>query len=257
MPVFLLYAGIIHAIGLALFLPVLITLPGPAREVRPAPAPKSSAIDVVILPAAEPLTDIGPEQTSALPAAPSVEEPNAEGAAAPVAAKPDLGQEPKDARARDDVKVVAPAAEPEAKPAPLEAEPRRESREAETLSGDGAEASHEKTEAVAHVGPETEAQQSRCRSRRKRPRLGLLPPLQRPTSRPSKSPKRKKRLPTRRARKRKIPDQRPRRARQRSRALGAARQSARPDARQAAPSRVRRNLLLQWGAERDVQSPGR
>ena len=47
-PVFLIYAGIIHAIGLALLLPMLITLPGPAPSVAPQPA----AIDVEIVPAA-------------------------------------------------------------------------------------------------------------------------------------------------------------------------------------------------------------
>ena len=47
MPVFLLYAGILHAIGLALLLPMLITLPGPAGEPAPAPAPASAGEDDV------------------------------------------------------------------------------------------------------------------------------------------------------------------------------------------------------------------
>jgi uncharacterized membrane protein len=34
-PVFLIYAGIIHAIGLALLLPMLVTLPGPDGEIAP------------------------------------------------------------------------------------------------------------------------------------------------------------------------------------------------------------------------------
>jgi hypothetical protein len=150
-PVFLLYAGIIHAIGLALFLPVLITFPGPGRE--STPAPKTSPVDVLVLPAAQPLTDIGPEQTSALPAAPSVEEGKAEGAAAPVAADAKIGQEPK-----DNIEVVAPAAESEAKPAPLEAEPREKAPEAEATVGDGGEGSRGGKDAVANVGPEAETQ---------------------------------------------------------------------------------------------------
>jgi hypothetical protein len=51
-PVFLIYAGIIHAIGLALLLPIVVTLPGPGGEI----APEASAIDVQIILAA-PLAD--------------------------------------------------------------------------------------------------------------------------------------------------------------------------------------------------------
>jgi hypothetical protein len=83
-PVFLIYAGIIHAIGLALLMPILITLPGPGGLIAPQPA----AIDVEIIPAA-PLTakiEPGGEQTSALPsdaasAAPNSVEPDAGGEA--------------------------------------------------------------------------------------------------------------------------------------------------------------------------------
>lgn len=67
-PVFLIYAGIIHAIGLALLLPIVVTLPGPGGEV----APELSVIDIQIVPAA-PLaakTESDSEQTSALPAEP-------------------------------------------------------------------------------------------------------------------------------------------------------------------------------------------
>ncbi len=63
-PVFLIYAGIIHTIGLALLMPMLITLPGPGGSVVSLPA----AIDVEIVPA--PLaakTQSDSEQTSALP----------------------------------------------------------------------------------------------------------------------------------------------------------------------------------------------
>ena len=55
MPVFLLYAGILHAIGLALLLPMMITLPGPAGEPPPAlaPTPEIAPIDVIVLPPPE------------------------------------------------------------------------------------------------------------------------------------------------------------------------------------------------------------
>ena len=77
-PVFLIYAGVIHAVGLALLLPMLITLPGPGREVATEPA----AIDVEIIPASPPTGAIEPEgeQTSALPAgaATSADDPSIE-----------------------------------------------------------------------------------------------------------------------------------------------------------------------------------
>jgi uncharacterized membrane protein len=34
-PVFLIYAGVIHAIGLALLLPMIVTLPGPGSMITP------------------------------------------------------------------------------------------------------------------------------------------------------------------------------------------------------------------------------
>jgi hypothetical protein len=67
-PVFLIYAGIVHAIGLALLVPMLITLPGPGSGIAPEP----TAIDVEIVPApplAAKIEQDG-EQTSALSAAP-------------------------------------------------------------------------------------------------------------------------------------------------------------------------------------------
>ena len=66
-PVFLIYAGIIHAIGLALLMPMLITLPGPGGSVVSPP----TAIDVEIVPAAPLAAKIesDSEQTSALPSA--------------------------------------------------------------------------------------------------------------------------------------------------------------------------------------------
>jgi hypothetical protein len=60
-PVFLVYAGIIHAIGLALLMPMLVTLPGPGGAI----APKVSSVDVELAPA-----EADSDLTSALPAAP-------------------------------------------------------------------------------------------------------------------------------------------------------------------------------------------
>jgi len=66
-PVFLIYAGIIHALGLALLMPMLITLPAPGSLVESQPA----AIDVEIVPGspAAATTEADREQTSALPSA--------------------------------------------------------------------------------------------------------------------------------------------------------------------------------------------
>jgi len=66
-PVFLIYAGIIHAIGLALLMPMLITLPGPGGGIAPRPA----SVDVEIAPASPSVAQVeqDTEQTSALPSA--------------------------------------------------------------------------------------------------------------------------------------------------------------------------------------------
>jgi hypothetical protein len=124
-PVFLIYAGIIHAIGLALLMPMLITLPGPGSLVGSQPA----AIDVEILPAAPLAAKVEPdsEQTSALPSdAPSAEldevvEPEAgDGAVANVSPEAEAAVEEKPAAAEPPVKE-------EAKPkdtAPAKATPR-------------------------------------------------------------------------------------------------------------------------------------
>lgn len=65
MPVFLIYAGIIHAIGLALLLPIMITLPGPVSET----APETLVIDIEVIPANSAAAIIGhdDEETAALP----------------------------------------------------------------------------------------------------------------------------------------------------------------------------------------------
>lgn len=160
MPVFLLFAGIIHAIGLALLLPMLITLPGPEGE--SAPAPEIPSVDVIVLPPPQPLTDVGPEETSALPSTSRGDEGNATGEAVPVAAEPEPGQEP-----RDDISVVAPKAERQAEPAPQETKPPEaeppegEPSQAEPLAAatperDGAEAIPEPKSVVANVTPAVE-----------------------------------------------------------------------------------------------------
>lgn len=98
-PVFLIYAGIIHAIGLALLMPMLITLPGPPGLGGPQPA----AIDVEIVPATPLAAKIEPdsEETAALPpAAPSAEQDEATepaGGAAVANVSPDkLDEKPAD-----------------------------------------------------------------------------------------------------------------------------------------------------------------
>jgi hypothetical protein len=108
-PVFLVYAGIIHAIGLALLMPMLVTLPGPGSAI----APKASSVDVELAPA-----EADSEQTSALPASPqSSEDEAAIEAGAPA-----------------DVANVSPEAEPEGTQdsvtgeKPAEAEPPTKSK---------------------------------------------------------------------------------------------------------------------------------
>ena len=44
-PVFLIYAGIIHAIGLALLLPMIVTLPGPGSMIAPKDTPIAVELD--------------------------------------------------------------------------------------------------------------------------------------------------------------------------------------------------------------------
>jgi len=116
-PVFLIYAGIIHAIGLALLLPMLVTLPGPDGEI----APETSVIAVEIIPApprAAIIVQDG-EQTSALPSAPH--------AAADAAVEAEEAAEP--------VEAVTPEAEPEGvgdDPAPPQDEPEEAAAQPET-----------------------------------------------------------------------------------------------------------------------------
>ncbi len=113
-PVFLIYAGIIHAIGLALLLPIVVTLPGPGGET----APETSVIDVQIVPAAPLAAKIESdgEQTSALPALEAAEpEPEVE----PIPDETDEADE-----AADPPEAVTPEAEPDTAPESDELEPR-------------------------------------------------------------------------------------------------------------------------------------
>ena len=125
MPVFLLYAGILHAIGLALLLPMLITLPGPAGEPAPAPAPtrEIAPIDVIVLPPPQALTDAGPEHTSALPSAPPAEAGTATQPAEPAKAEPAQVEPPSAETPVKEEIEAAPEPKVEAMPEPKEAAP--------------------------------------------------------------------------------------------------------------------------------------
>ena len=109
-PVFLIYAGIIHAIGLALLMPMLITLPGPGSGI----APKTAAVDVEIVPASPSAAKVeqDADQTSALPAAPPSAAEDAPVEAQPEAESPEAGAE-QEADAPSAVANVNPEAQPE------------------------------------------------------------------------------------------------------------------------------------------------
>lgn len=106
-PVFLVYAGIIHAIGLALLMPMLVTLPGPGSAI----APKTSSVDVELAPA-----EADSEQTSALPASPQSSEDDAAieaGAPADVANVSPEAEPPTKSKAKTDkVKSAKPVKKP-------------------------------------------------------------------------------------------------------------------------------------------------
>jgi len=110
LPIFLLGAGLVHLVGLAALLPMLITLPGPGGEIEP----KAVVVDVDLVPAAPSSPKVEPDVdlTSALSAVPQTP-------GAPAPAEPDQGPppggsaapaEPKDAAARAAVANVSPAA---------------------------------------------------------------------------------------------------------------------------------------------------
>jgi hypothetical protein len=126
-PVFLIYAGVIHAIGLALLLPMLITLPGPGGEIATEPA----AIYVEIVPGSPLAGETEPEgeQTSALPSAAVVGEEAAAAKSEQETVEPlepeaepkqeengSPREEPEPADQTDPEKATAATAKPSAKP---------------------------------------------------------------------------------------------------------------------------------------------
>ena len=86
-PVFLIYAGIIHAIGLALLLPMIVTLPGPGSLIAPEANPAVGEIDPV---------EQDREATSALSAPPKPTEDQAAIDSTPFPVQPDVKAEAPD-----------------------------------------------------------------------------------------------------------------------------------------------------------------
>jgi len=121
-PVFLIYAGIIHVIGLALLLPMIITLPG-SRESAP---PETSVIDIEIMP------DRGhaaraagaADTTAALPAgAEAGGDSSAPGAEPSAETSPseEEDSQPSADEEQDEAPATVPAAAPDAEKAKAEA----------------------------------------------------------------------------------------------------------------------------------------
>ena len=113
-PVFLIYAGVIHVIGLALLLPMIVTLPGPGSMIAPKGAPVAVELDA----------EADPDQTAALPAPAKPVEDKAPLQAAPEPVAP----EPK-ADAKPDIPAALANASPTAQPAkPVLAAPQPKSQ---------------------------------------------------------------------------------------------------------------------------------
>ncbi len=119
LPVFAIGAGVIHAIGLAVLLPLLITLPGPGSDIDP----HAVAIDVDIVPASppSPKVDGDVDQTSALPAATGSDEaPGAVADVGPETSPATPAEEQESAPAKEQpAATAAPATKPKAKPAKI------------------------------------------------------------------------------------------------------------------------------------------
>ena len=113
-PVFLIYAGVIHAIGLALLLPLIVTLPGPGSMIAPKGTPVAVELDA----------EADPDQTAALPApAKPVEDK------APLQAPPEPAAPPPKADAKPDRPAALANASPTVPPAkPVLAAPRPKSQ---------------------------------------------------------------------------------------------------------------------------------
>ena len=86
-PVFLIYAGVIHAIGLALLLPMIVTLPSPGSMITPKGAPIAVELD---------RAEADRDQTSALSAPPKTlrEDAALDAAPEPVAPAPEADAKP-------------------------------------------------------------------------------------------------------------------------------------------------------------------
>jgi hypothetical protein len=120
-PVFLIYAGVIHAIGLALLLPMIVTLPGPGSMISPKGTPIAVELDA----------EADPAQTAALPAPakPVEDKDSPQAAPEPVAPVP-----------KADAKPASPAALADASPTvqpkkPVLAAPQPKSQAKPAVSG--------------------------------------------------------------------------------------------------------------------------
>jgi hypothetical protein len=181
LPLYLLYAGIIHAIGLALLLPMIVTLPMPSGKV----APSATAINIEILPTPRPLSAIEPEneQTSALP---EVGLPATGDAADSAVGEAEVAPDAKpEANPEGPVADVSPAVEPEPAAAettkeeegPAKAEPEPEATEQKPEPKRPAKAERAAVKKpVAHARPARPAPQrtARVKSKPIRPFDGAL-----------------------------------------------------------------------------------
>ena len=119
-PVFLIYAGVIHAIGLALLLPMIVTLPGPGSMIAPKGVPVAVELDA----------EADPDQTAALPA-PAEDR-------APLQAQPEPVAPQPQADAKPDIPAVLANATPKAQPAkPVLAAPQPKSQAKPTAAKSG------------------------------------------------------------------------------------------------------------------------
>ena len=123
-PVFLIYAGIIHVIGLALLLPMIVTLPGPGSMITPTSTPVAVDLDA---------EEADPNQTAALSAPSKAVEDNAalQAAPEPVAAEPKAEAKPDGPGA---LANASPTAQPE-KPVVAAPQSKSQARPATDNSG--------------------------------------------------------------------------------------------------------------------------
>jgi hypothetical protein len=137
-PVFLIYAGIIHAIGLALLLPMIVTLPGPGSMITPkdtpiaveldpaaanrdmtsalSPPPKLSEKDAAIGPAPDAAADAPGNIANLLPPSTEAEPEAAAREAKPVVAAPKPREKAASTGAKPAKSVKKPVAQRSGKP---------------------------------------------------------------------------------------------------------------------------------------------